>query len=78
MDKLSCPPQEKLELMQANAALITRDDLFVELAKAYNQARQPEAALKTLAVHDFIPARAESTPSPISICSRITSGASPG
>lgn len=55
MDKLSCPPQEKLELMQANAALITRDDLFVELAKAYNQARQPEAALKTLAVHDFIP-----------------------
>ncbi|MBR4889069.1 MAG: DUF5107 domain-containing protein [Clostridia bacterium] len=52
MDKLRLDPAEKIKLITAHR--YTRDDLFVELAKAYNQTMQPEKALEVLAGHVFV------------------------
>lgn len=54
MDKLSTPPAQKIKLLRAAPAL-QRDDLLTELAKAYNQALQPEKALAVLMGHPFVP-----------------------
>lgn len=54
MDKLSAPPAQKIKLLRAAPAL-QRDDLLTELAKAYNQALQPEKALAVLMGHPFVP-----------------------
>ena len=53
MDKLGAPAKEKIELLSSHK--ITRDDCFTELAKAYNQALQPEKAIETLMSHSFVP-----------------------
>ena len=53
MDKLGVEPAKKLELLSGQAT--TRDDILVELAKAYNQSFQPDEALKVLMSHDFVP-----------------------
>ena len=53
MDKLGVPAREKIEFLTAHK--ITRDDCFTELAKAYNQALQPEKAIETLMSHSFVP-----------------------
>lgn len=55
MDKMACPAQEKFDLLESHRALVHRDDLNTELAKAYNQAGQPEKALEILTKHTFIP-----------------------
>ena len=54
MDKLSTPPAQKIKLLRA-APVLQRDDLLTELAKAYNQALQPEKALAVLMGHPFVP-----------------------
>ena len=53
MDKLGTEPNEKIEFLTSHK--ITRDDCFTELAKAYNQALQPEKAIETLMSHNFVP-----------------------
>ena len=53
MDKMGTDPRQKIEVLRAHN--FTRDDLFTELAKAYNQAFAPEKALQVLAEHDFVP-----------------------
>ena len=53
MDKLGVPAKEKIEFLTSHK--ITRDDCFTELAKAYNQALQPEKAIETLMSHSFVP-----------------------
>lgn len=55
MDKMACQAQEKIDLLESHRALVHRDDLNTELAKAYNQAGQPEKALEILTGHTFIP-----------------------
>ena len=53
MDKLGIPAKEKIDFLTSHK--ITRDDNFTELAKAYNQALQPEKAIETLMSHSFVP-----------------------
>ena len=53
MDKLGIDPAEKIRLLTGKE--FRRDDLFTELAKAYNQNFQPDQALETLLCHAFIP-----------------------
>ena len=53
MDQQNAAPEDKIALLAPRAASMHRDDLFVELAKAYNQARQPEKARETLLGHVF-------------------------
>ena len=53
MDKLGVAPQEKIRLLTARS--LGMDNLFTELAKAYNQNRQPERALEVLRGHSFVP-----------------------
>ena len=53
MDQQNAAPEDKIALLAPRAAAMHRDDLFVELAKAYNQARRPEMARKTLLSHVF-------------------------
>ena len=55
LDKLNAPAEDKLNLLKQHEDLICRDDLFTELAKAYNQHHEPQAALKVLEGHDFVP-----------------------
>lgn len=54
MDKIGLPAQDKITLLET-APHMTRDDLYIELAKAYNQAFRPEDALKVLMAHPFVP-----------------------
>ena len=53
MDKLCIDPEEKIRLITAHA--VTRDDIFTELVKAYNQLKEPDQALETLLSHEFVP-----------------------
>lgn len=53
MDKLGISAKEKIDFLTSHN--ITRDDCFSELAKAYNQALQPEKAIETLMSHCFVP-----------------------
>lgn len=53
MDKLGISAKEKTEFLTSHK--ISRDDCFTELAKAYNQALQPEKAIETLMSHNFVP-----------------------
>ena len=53
MDKLGISAKEKIDFLTSHK--ITRDDCFTELAKAYNQALQPEKAIETLMSHSFVP-----------------------
>ena len=53
MDKLGINPSEKIKFLTSHK--ITRDDCFTELAKAYNQALNPEKAIETLMSHSFVP-----------------------
>lgn len=54
MDLLGTAAADKICLLQPRVTTFRRDDLFVELAKAYNQNGQPEEALKLLMSHTFI------------------------
>ena len=54
MDLMGADPAEKIALLAPRAATFRRDDLFVELAKAYNQSGQPEKALEVLLSHVFV------------------------
>ena len=53
MNKLGIDAKIKIEFLTSHK--ITRDDCFTELAKAYNQALQPEKAIETLMSHSFVP-----------------------
>lgn len=53
MDKLGTDPAEKITLLAGRQT--KRDDLLVELAKAYNQSFQPDMALEIMMSHDFVP-----------------------
>lgn len=53
MDKMGVSPAEKIQSLLA--APFTLDNLYTELAKAYNQNREPEKALAVLTGHTFIP-----------------------
>ncbi len=55
MDKLSVDAKEKVTFLNERLDKITRDDILTELAKAYNQAGEPEEALRVLMGHDFVP-----------------------
>ena len=54
MDLSGASAAEKLALLEPHASGFRRDDLFVELAKAYNQSFQPEKALALLNSHVFV------------------------
>ena len=54
MDLMGAPAAEKIALLEPHASNFRRDDLFVELAKAYNQNFQPEKALQLLLSHVFV------------------------
>lgn len=51
---LGADPAQKIALLEPHAPSFRRDDLFVELAKAYNQNCQPEKALELLLSHVFV------------------------
>ena len=53
LNKMGCPASEKIELILANNG--TREDIRVELAKAYNQNGQYDEAINTLMANDFVP-----------------------
>ena len=53
MDKMSVSPDEKIKLITSHK--FSRDDVYTELAKAYNQALMPEKAVETLMSHNFVP-----------------------
>ena len=53
MDQMGSTPEEKLRLLLPHLPAMRRDDLFVEVAKAYNQAHQPEKAREVLMSHLF-------------------------
>ncbi|MBO5896070.1 MAG: DUF5107 domain-containing protein, partial [Clostridia bacterium] len=53
MDKMGIGPKEKIALITSHKA--HRDDVLTELAKAYNQAFEPDNAIATLMSHDFVP-----------------------
>ncbi|MBQ3088448.1 MAG: DUF5107 domain-containing protein [Clostridia bacterium] len=55
MDKLSVEPSEKVAFLESKRNIITRDDILTELAKAYNQAKNPSKALDVLLNHNFVP-----------------------
>lgn len=55
MDKLAKPPKEKIAFLREHAAQTDRDDIQTELAKAYNQAGEPDAALSVLKKRQFVP-----------------------
>ena len=53
LNKMGCAPQEKIDLiLEYNG---TREDIVVELAKAYNQNGQYDEAINTLMSRDFVP-----------------------
>ena len=54
MDLQCADPAEKIALLEPHAAGFTRDDLYVELAKAYNQNHEPRKARDLLLSHRFI------------------------
>lgn len=47
-------PKEKIALLEPYVSGFTRDDLYVELAKAYNQNQEPLKARKLLLNHNFV------------------------
>lgn len=53
MDKMGIDPKEKIDLITAHKC--NRDDCLTELAKAYNQAFEPDKAIDTLMSHSFVP-----------------------
>ncbi len=53
MDKMNISPDKKIKLITSSG--YNRDDVITELAKAYNQAFEPDKALETLLSHDFVP-----------------------
>ncbi|MBE6589792.1 MAG: DUF5107 domain-containing protein [Ruminococcaceae bacterium] len=53
MNKMNRPAKEKIDLLLSRT--FTRDDITVELSKAYNQAGLPEKAIETLMSHSFVP-----------------------
>ena len=53
MSKMGVSPNEKIELIKKHN--FTREDIFIELARAYNQAFCPDLALNTLASRVFVP-----------------------
>ena len=53
MNKMGVSPEEKIDLILAHNG--TREDIRVELAKAYNQSGQYDKALETLLCRDFVP-----------------------
>ncbi len=52
MNKMNISPKEKLQLLTSRS--FDRDDLFVELAKAYNQNGEYQRAIDTLLSHNFV------------------------
>ena len=54
LDLMGAPAGKKISLLEPHAGDFRRDDLFVELAKAYNQSFQPEKALQLLLSHVFV------------------------
>ena len=53
MNKMGIDPAEKINLITNHK--VSRDDVLTELAKAYNQAFQPDKAIDTLMSHVFVP-----------------------
>ncbi len=53
MNKMNRPAKEKIDLCLSHS--FTRDDITVELVKAYNQASLYDNALQTLMSHNFVP-----------------------
>ena len=53
--KLGLPPEETAAFIRNHSMEMSRDDLFVELARAYNLAGQYEQALDVLHGHTFVP-----------------------
>lgn len=53
MDKMGFSPIEKINLIRSHK--VSRDDVLTELAKAYNQAFEPDKAIDTLMSQDFVP-----------------------
>lgn len=54
MDMTGAAPEEKIALLAPRVHAFRRDELYIELAKAYNQAMQPEKALELLSGHVFV------------------------
>lgn len=54
LDLQSADPAEKIALLEPYAGRFSRDDLYVELAKAYNQNGQPQKTIDLLMSHVFV------------------------
>lgn len=56
MGKMNVNPTERLSFLNSNKSSISRDDIMLEWARAYNMAGQEDKALELLKNRDFIPA----------------------
>ena len=55
MAKLGCPARERIDFLEKHIANAGRDDIFIELARAYNQAGEYDRALGLMLDHAFVP-----------------------
>ncbi len=55
MGKMGVPPQERIRFIIGNASEPLRDDICIELARAYNQNGQFEKTIELFAGHSFVP-----------------------
>ncbi len=55
MAKLGRPAQERVEFIEKYIGMAVRDEIFLELARAYNQAGEYEKALALMLGHAFVP-----------------------
>ncbi len=55
MCKLGISPDERISFIETHKKSLSRDDICIELARAYNQKGAYESALKVLSGHTFVP-----------------------
>lgn len=55
MGKMGIDPLERLSFLEGQSTFITRDDVVLEWARAYNMAGKEDAALKLLSGRNFVP-----------------------
>ncbi len=55
MCKLGCSPKERIDFITSKPDSLNRDDICIELARAYNQNGDYDKTLKLFANHTFVP-----------------------
>lgn len=56
MGKLGVSPEERVSFLNSHKSVISRDDIMLEWARAYNMAGQEDKAIELLAGRNFVPA----------------------